>query len=596
MFALCALAGLIGCGDDESFFEVEDTIEPVFYDVEVEGLPGSTIEAQSEAVLQIYRQQADGAPSVGFLRRRAQDDIATMAALLRSRGFMIPEISVEVTDPESEAGRALVVMQVDPGRRFQLAEHRIAIINAAPEPVPVQAEELGSPVGRGAIAEEIIGAEDAAVAFLRRSGYAYATFVERDSEANPATGTVTVISTIDAGRRYDFGQLSFSGLEDVEQSYLETYLGWEQGERFNAAFLPTLEEDYAGTSLFSSLTVSIPEEPPATEQIPVDVAVRERLPRTFSLGLRFDTDVGPEVGGSVTHRNLGGRNETGTIGGTVNAEVQTLALDYRVPQFLRDGQDLVFHTEVNRFDQDAFSGQSYGASVGLERQVSRRWRAGLGVAFEYSDIIDSGNPQESILVGPPVFVAYDSARNRLDPRNGARARIDASPYTGTVDQESVAFLRFDGRLSTYRRLDPGGEFVLALRGRFGGIVTNSIVEVPAPLRLYAGGGSSVRGFATDSIGPTDGRGDPRGGVSVIEVGGEIRWRFSENFGAAFFTEAGVVDDSQTPENLGDWRQGFGAGLRFFSPLGPIRGDIASPVERRAGEDPFQIYLSLGQAF
>ena len=596
---LLLLAGtlfLAACGEDYAFFEVEDDIEPIFYTVELQGVPSDTIQVRAEAVLRVYRQQDEGAPSLGFLRRRAQNDTETLSTLLRSAGYVMPNISVSVGDPTPGEARAQVILTIEAGRRFTLAEHTFVLTNATPTPGALDPAELGSPVKGPAVADDIIAAEDAAVAQLRRTGYAYARFVKRDSVADPEAGTMRVESVIDAGRHYTFGVLTFEGLEAVEEDYLRTYLEWGEGEVFNRALLPDLEEDYAGTSLFSRLSITTPDEPPEGEVLPVAAQVEERLPRSITFGVGFDTDVGPSFASSLQHRNLFGRNETGQISGSVNREELMIGFDYRVPQFGRDGQDLVYGLDLTQFDQDAFEGNTVAAQIGLERELDEDGTAGVGILIEYSDLIDSDVPQESTLFGLPFFLAFDSVRDPLDPQNGARSRIELTPFTGTVDEEPVAFLRVDGRLATYRKLDTAGRIVMATRVRAGAILTNDLTEVPSTKRLFAGGGGSVRGFARDSIGPRDAKGDARGGLSVVEVGVEVRYRATETIGLVVFTEGGIVDDIPVPDAIGDVRQGVGGGVRFFTPIGPIRADLARPVQLRLGEDPYQLYLSLGQAF
>lgn len=566
------------------------------YIVQLEGAPDDIITQQAAAVLRSYRQQSEGAPSIGFLRRRAQDDTETLGVLLRSRGYYNATTTVELIEPVASGGLIVVIFKIEAGAEFQLVSHDFVVLNASPEAEPLDAARLASPVNDTATAEAIIAAEDAAVAFLRRSGYAYARFVERDAEADPDTYSVTVSSMIDAGKRYDVGEISISGARSVEHDYLKSYIPFQEGGRFNAADLPALEEKYAQTALFSLLSVSIPDEPPESDRLPITIRVEERPPRSYGLGVRFDSDIGPEVTASLSHRNLLGRNETAAISTTFNPGLISLGLDYKIPQYKENAQDLVFDADFASFSQDAFSGVTTESSIVVERQTSSRWRTGLGFGVAYSDIVDNNIPQESALFGPVAFISYDSTRNRLDPQSGNRARLDVNPYLGALDTEIITFLRVDSSVSAYRRVNASGSLTLAMRGRFGAILTQDIDNVASPQRLYSGGAGSVRGFETDSIGPRDAAGDPRGGISVLEGEIALRYRASNLIGLALFTGAGVVDDNPTPQNIGDFRQSIGAGIRFHTLLGPIRADVAAPVDPLTEEDKFQFYIALGQGF
>jgi len=119
--------------------------------------------------------------------------------------------------------------------------------------------------------------------------------------------------------------------------------------------------------------------------------------------------------------------------------------------------------------------------------------------------------------------------------------------------------------------------------------------VPPTKRLYSGGGGSVRGYAQDYIGPLD-HGNPRGGRSVLEAGVELRARLFGDIGGAIFTEAGSVSTETYPDFEDGIQTAAGLGLRYYSPAGPIRVDVAFPINPRSQDDAFQVYFSIGQAF
>lgn len=131
----------------------------------------------------------------------------------------------------------------------------------------------------------------------------------------------------------------------------------------------------------------------------------------------------------------------------------------------------------------------------------------------------------------------------------------------------------------------------------GTILGGDTDDIPAPLRFYAGGGGSIRGYAFQRAGPLDAGNRPTGGRSLIEFGGEVRWRIMESFGIAPFLEAGTVSHSMVPDLSEPLFVGAGLGLRYYSPIGPVRLDVGVPLRRRRGiDDSFQVYVSLGQAF
>jgi translocation and assembly module TamA len=136
--------------------------------------------------------------------------------------------------------------------------------------------------------------------------------------------------------------------------------------------------------------------------------------------------------------------------------------------------------------------------------------------------------------------------------------------------------------------------VLAGRMRIGTIVGASSSQIAPSRRFYSGGGGSVRGYSYQAIGPRDPNGDPVGGRSLAEFALEARVRFG-NFAVVPFVDAGTISDASLP-NFSDMRYGAGIGLRYHSSFGPIRVDLGTPLNRRSGDTPVTVFVSLGQAF
>jgi translocation and assembly module TamA len=138
--------------------------------------------------------------------------------------------------------------------------------------------------------------------------------------------------------------------------------------------------------------------------------------------------------------------------------------------------------------------------------------------------------------------------------------------------------------------------VLAGRTAVGTIFGATRDQIPADERFYAGGGGSVRGFGFQLAGELDDDDDPLGGRSLLELSGEVRVRITDTIGAVAFVDAGSAFQSSVPDFDEELRVGVGPGLRYFSPIGPVRLDVGFPLNRRDVDDAFQIYISLGQAF
>jgi translocation and assembly module TamA len=127
-------------------------------------------------------------------------------------------------------------------------------------------------------------------------------------------------------------------------------------------------------------------------------------------------------------------------------------------------------------------------------------------------------------------------------------------------------------------------------------VGEELLDVPSDKRFFSGGGGSVRGYAFQAIGPRTLKDDPLGGRSLLELGLETRIRVTDEIGLVPFVEGGQVFEESFPRLNESLQFGAGLGLRYFSGIGPLRFDLAFPINKRRGDDDFQIYVSIGQAF
>ncbi len=600
--AALVAAGLLtaGCSGQPGPAPVdfEPPATQVKYDVVLEGSPSERIGALIEESLATYRLQKDGAQSLAFLRRRAESDIDLLQRILRSEGYYAStaEVSVAGTGP----GTATVTITAEPGPAYKLTSHRLEVSHAGTvAPPPLDAAALGSPVGKRADAARIAAAEAAAVAELRRTGFPYARYVRRSGLADPVAATLEVVSQIDAGRAFNFGEVAFNGAENVDAEYLMSYLPWEPGATFNNELLREYQRRLVGTDLFTAASVTVPEQMPAEGADPAPLPVTgnftERLPRSITAGLRYDTDLGPSARVGIEHRNLFGSNERGLAGVEVGRFKQQIGFGFRKPQFLRPGQEFVSDLTFTREELDAYDALTGSLFAGLERELSETLTVGAGGLIEVSQIREQGETATAYLLGMPTFAAYDGSDDLLNPTRGYRLRLDATPYTGVFDGSDTEFLVLDSNGSGYWRLDRHAKYVLAARGRIGTILSPDLASVPPTKRLYSGGGGSVRGYAQDYVGPLDGN-NPRGGRSALESGIELRARLFGDVGGVVFLDAGSVSTQMYPDFEDGVQTAVGFGARYFSPAGPIRVDVAFPLNPRRQDNSFQVYFSIGQAF
>jgi len=253
-------------------------------------------------------------------------------------------------------------------------------------------------------------------------------------------------------------------------------------------------------------------------------------------------------------------------------------------------------TAVEQERTDAFIVTRAGASTRIRRSLTDTVRISGGVAVERLIQEDDNEKEFFTLVTTPLGLERDSSDDQLNPSRGGRGRFDVTPSVQGLGSD-VGFVKLDLSDARYVKLDDDGDLVLAGRYRLGATFGADTDELPADRRFYSGGGGSVRGYAFQAIGPRDPSNDPSGGRSLAEISAEIRWRVWGDIGVVPFIEGGQVYESELPELGSGMRWGAGLGVRYFTPIGPLRVDFAVPLQRRQDiDDAFQFYISLGQAF
>ncbi|MCB1744987.1 MAG: BamA/TamA family outer membrane protein, partial [Gammaproteobacteria bacterium] len=529
--------------------------------------------------------------------------------------------SGEPTSEQSPPAVHEVVINLRPGDQFQIDRFVLRSTDSPPTDAALpQAspddDGVDLPAGRAAIAREIVAAEQRVVDWLHEHGHPYAEHVSRTAIADPDAHTLSVESSFFTGPRATLGEVRITGLESVDEDYVRSYVGWSEATAplFTQSRLDRLQRRLSSTGLFERVRV----EPPARDAqysgatdsaagareagssepiaLPVSVDLREAPMRTVGGGVRYSTDSGPAIRGFFEHRNLFGANETSRVSATVALFEQELGVSFRKPQFLRDRQSLVGGLSLHRLEDDAYDEQAARLHVGLERSLSDRLQVGAGGSVQYARIEDEGKLETATLFGLPMFARYDASNSLLDPTRGYRVEANLTPYTGRYDSRPVHFAVVDTDLSAYWPFDSEARYVFAARGRVASVLGAKRDDIPPPQRLYSGGGGSVRGYKPRFIGPLDANGDPQGGRSAVEAGAELRLKLTPSIAVVPFLEMGTVSDFVLPDLESGVQFGGGLGVRYYTAVGPIRADVGVPINKRREDDPFQIYVSIGQAF
>ena len=539
--------------------------------------------------------QAEGKPPPGLagLDQRAQSDKQGFDTILRSEGYYDGTIEIAIDDAQSPARVAVTVV---PGQRYTLDNCTISYSSAPPAGAPTACKEIGLKTAAAARAAPIIAATDTLIQSLQAHGRPDAKVTNREAVVDHATAHMRLTFHVDPGRQARFGTVYVMGAASTDHGYLKRLVTWKSGAVYDVRKLDAYRERLSDLNLFDRLTVK-PDtaHEDAAGHAPIRVDAHERLSHSIGGGLSYATDTGPGLKAFWEDRNLWGRAELLRVNLKLATIAQLVEVTLTLPHEPNTGQSLGFGLKTERDTTDAYDKEGATALAQITTPLGGHWTGKGGISLEAAQITQSGATDFSILGSVPMSVTYDSTNSLLDPKDGERLTLQAQPVAGTSGG-GRAFLILQTNASAYRSLDTDRKFVAAARIRLGTILFASQATVPADLRFYSGGGGSVRGFAYQHVGPRDAKNDPVGGRAVAETSLELRYRAWEEIGIVGFVDAGMVSASPYFSDAETPRIGAGLGFRYYTDFGPLRLDLAAPLNPHHGDAPVQVYISLGQAF
>lgn len=582
-----------GSASEEKSPETSEADDGLKYEPEIKGIEDSDLRDLLESASQLYALKDRRPASVAALERRTQSDLERLREVLRSEGYYDATLTYRL---DTEKAPIAVVVEIDPGVRYSLADFTIAYAGAEPvQDARPKLDDIGVKPGMPARAPDVRDAQAKAVSFLRNHGYPFAKSEAPKATVNHQTDEMTVRLTLDAGTPAKLGRLTIKGLKTVKEDYLREILAWPEGAIYDQQKVNGAQGTLNGTGLFSSVKLTHGDTVDADGSVPVTADVIEAAHRSIGAGAHYSTDVG--FGGDVfwEHRNYFGRHEQLKFSITAAQIEQAGRVNFRKPAFLQREQSLVSIAEIANRNTDAFDQQSIAGSLSLDRPLFEKWRGTAGIAASYDIIEDNDGEKRFKLVGFPFTAKRSTADNPLNPTQGSIIDLTATPYAGASDKP-LQFLRVTAGGSKYYSIDKKNRFILAGRMRVGSIVGEDTDTVPADKRFYAGGGGSVRGYEFQKVGPLDSDGDPTGGRSLLELSAELRIRITEKIGVVPFIDGGAVTEESYPSFDQPILWAGGLGLRYYTDIGPLRLDVAFPINGREEDDFFQFYISFGQAF
>ncbi|WEK59471.1 MAG: autotransporter assembly complex protein TamA [Candidatus Brevundimonas phytovorans] len=571
--------------------------------------PKAEIRGEIDSELRRQLEQAIGqveaAPANRFeARRRARAAMEAAQALLRSEGYYQPTLEDDVEGED----KPVAIVTVTPGRRFMLDETRVNWLAPVPDAVTQQVvtKDMALTPGEPGRAPDVLAAEGRIVAGLTREGYADAKAEPRRVVVDHATFTVQPNFNIASGALVRLDGLQVRTRGPTNPEWVAGLAPWKAGDRYDPEDVAELERRLLDTGVYDGVNVSLSplDQVTADGLRPVVVGLSDRPRSLLEAGATYSTAEGVGVDVFQTRFNRFGRAATVKYGLRFASIDSRLGGEVSLPHWRRPGRTLKLSSYLVNEQTDAYDRSAVSVNADLTQRIGKTsfFTYGLGVdAGQYTE-----NRFDPITQAPITFdrdlaivtgrasAFMDRSNDPLNPTTGFRLYVSAQP-TAVTGEDTVLFLRTEGQATGYLPLQDGAKTVLAGRVRMGSIIGGEELTVPSDRLFYSGGGGSVRGYSYQSINPRLPDNTPRGGLSLFETSLEVRRDIGAKFQAVGFIDAGAIGFQETP-NFNNLRYGAGVGVRYKLPFGPVRADIAIPLDKREGDSNFQLYISIGQAF
>ena len=535
------------------------------------------------AYLSLYKENCE-APLWRLRGRLKQADNEVRDAL-EAFGYYQETVTRRFEPATSKDGCWQAVFTIVPGPRVRfgiidIIIHGDASTDSAFKPLVRNAtEQAGKP-----LRQDIYTNLKRRIAELARTrGYIRGHYTQNELRVNPARGTADIILHYDSGPRSSFGPIRREQ-DIINPQLLDRFLAYQEGKPYDATLLTKTTRALAGSGYFRNAYVQPHFDEITDDEIPTEIVLSPSKRNRYTGKIGFATDTGPRVGAGYQNRRVNRAGHVFSTEASVSRVLSKITATYSIPLKNPVTDKLTFETGYKHEDTDTSKSDTTAASVTWYRVPNEGWSKERSLTLGHEEFEVGNEKGNSTVLMPGIGWSRVMAADRLYPRKGARLGLKLRGASDLIVSD-VSFaqaigsakgvLALPAKLRVISRLDAGATAM------------KSFQELPASVRFFAGGDNSVRGYAYQSLGPKDGQGDVIGGRNLLVGSLELERLLVDKWAVALFADSGNAFDKTHV----DPRTGVGFGIRWRSPVGPVRLDIAHPLND--SKDTFRIHFSMG---
>ncbi len=419
-----------------------------------------------------------------------------------------------------------------------------------------------------------------------RFGFFEGRFTRQRLAVDPRENFADIELVFESGPRYHLGEVSFEGDAPFDADLLERMVPFEPGTPYDSEWVAELSQALQSSGYFEGVRVDANPANASDQRIPVSVLLTTREPRTLGLGLGFSTDVGPRIRLDWTRHWVNPQGHSYGAEAELSAPRQNVGLWYDVPLDppLTDKLRYAGGYQYEELgDNDSLSRL---LTVGPEwhRRLDNGWKRVWSLKWQHEEYRLGDDSGVSTLLMPGIAYSLLRSDNRIDPNRGYRLEFElAGAKQGLMSDADL--IHANAMLKGLGTLFERHRFLGSVQ--LGANITDEYTQVPPSLRYFAGGDQSVRGYDYQSLSPTNSDGDRIGGRYQFAVSAEYQYSLTEKWRVATFMDQGNAFNSADFPSL---KSSVGVGVRWVSPVGPIRLDLAHPLD---GDGGVRLHFSMG---
>ncbi len=552
--------------------------------VEITGID-STLENNVRAYLSIEQQKQNPLLGPDQLRRLHRKAEAEIAAALQPYGYYRPVIDSSLIMESEETW--LASYRIEPGPQIQLESFNFSL-----------SSEMGADPEFEALVESRLPRTGTAFSHLEyqdfkaslgrladERGYFEAEFSQHRVEVDLDAYVVRVYLDYAGGPRYRFGELRLSQ-NVLDDDLAQRFVPFSRGEPYLLDRLIELQQALNNSDYFQTVEVAPGAIDRETLEVPIEVTLAPRARHRYDFGIGYGTDTGARAsfGWRIPRVNERGHRFDTEL--QVSEIGHSLIANYRVPVLNPRTDQIVYR--AGEIEENVEDSESLRREVGVSLNHGRgRWRETLSLDFQREDFTVGDESDTSSLLIPGVAWSRTWGREFINVLDGVRFDLGLRGANEGFASDTT-FVQLRGSLKFITSLGPRDRVIM--RGTLGVTETDAFDEIPSSLRFFAGGGNSVRGYAYQSLGPTDDDGDVIGGRHLLVGSAEYEHYFNDRWGVALFYDIGNAFDDIVEEIGDELERGVGFGLRWKSPIGPVRVDLANSISE---DEDWRLHINIG---